>query len=56
MCGLCLCDDYSQRHGLYCEECGVRREGEGGRVWGEEGECGVGWKGRGGGREGEDVS
>ena len=23
VCGLCLCDDYTQRHGQYCEECGV---------------------------------
>jgi hypothetical protein len=25
VCGLCLCDDYSQRHGQYCEECGPCR-------------------------------
>ena len=25
VCGLCLCDDYSQRHGQYCEECGVSK-------------------------------
>lgn len=25
VCGLCLCDDYTQRHGQFCEDCGVSR-------------------------------